>query len=681
MDLTVIQSSVALFEILCVIIVFASVLLQSRFFREITGHNPSWTTQIVLTVFFGLMSVFGTLSGLSIYGAVVNVRDLGPMAAGLICGPVIGIGSGIIGGLFRFAQGGPYMWTGLSAPILSGILGGIMYVANRRKFVPTWIAVLYIGLSETLISCYTLILVTKPAEFFTVVTTVAIPMIAFNVVGMTLFATFVHRTLGELEKHRVMQQLELEVESKRNLATVINTIPYPVYVLDREDHFTIVNDSLCRFIGRPREEIIARTPREFFSVNHAEIHGETVDDGFRSSISHEYEVTITKPDGQERTVISNSAPYTDVTGKAFLVGVIRDITDWKKMQDALAGSEAWYRTLFEHTGAATIIIEENGTIGQVNSEFVHLTRYSREEIEGKMSWKHLAHPDDLDTVRKYHRERLTNPASVPTGYTVRMRNRDGEIRTLHAVVAVIPGTKQSIASYVDVSEQKRSEEALTLVNKKLNLLSSITRHDIINQLMILKGYLVMLKRKTTDPAMLEYIGRSEDSTLNIERQILFTRDYQDMGLKAPAWQDVRSLVISAKGALPVGEITVEMEEPDVEVYADPLFGKVFYNLIDNSLKYGGTGMRTIRIIPEETAAGLSLVYTDDGKGIDGTDRAHLFEKGYGRHTGLGLFLSREILSITGISIEETGMQGSGARFMIRVPRSTYRIRNDRSHGQ
>lgn len=93
----VIQSSVTLFEILCALIVFASVLLQSRLFREITGHYPSWISRIVMTIFFG------------------------PMAAGLICGPVIGIGSGFIGGLFRLSQGGPYMWTGLSVPILPGI--------------------------------------------------------------------------------------------------------------------------------------------------------------------------------------------------------------------------------------------------------------------------------------------------------------------------------------------------------------------------------------------------------------------------------------------------------------------------------------------------------------------------------------------------------------------------------
>ena len=205
MDPVIIQNSVTSFMLICVIIVFASVFIRSRFFTEIYEHRPTLATHILLILFFGILSIFGSLTGLTIYGAAVNVRDLGPMAAGLVCGPLIGIGSGIIGGLFRFAQGGPYLWTGLSAPILSGILGGIMYLANKRQFVPAWVATLYIGLSETFISCYTLVLVTRPDQFFIVVTTVAIPMVVFNVTGMFIFSTVVHAVLSDKKVQREMQ--------------------------------------------------------------------------------------------------------------------------------------------------------------------------------------------------------------------------------------------------------------------------------------------------------------------------------------------------------------------------------------------------------------------------------------------------------------------------------------------
>jgi signal transduction histidine kinase len=262
---------------------------------------------------------------------------------------------------------------------------------------------------------------------------------------------------------------------------------------------------------------------------------------------------------------------------------------------------------------------------------------------------------------------------VPSAYTIRIIDKGGEIKTLHAVVALIPGTKQSIASFVDISEQKRSEDALTQMNRKLNLLSSITRHDIINQLMVLKGFLALLKQKAGDSSLSDYVERSERATLNIEHQIIFTRDYQDMGVKAPVWQNLKSTVIAAKGALNLESVTFEMNMPDIEVYADRLFEKVFFNLIDNSLKYGGPGLSTIRISAEQCDDVVVITYQDNGEGIPDKDREHLFERGFGKHTGFGLFLSREILSITRISIEETGSEGTGAQFTIRVPKGTFRL--------
>lgn len=565
------------------------------------------------------------------------------------------------------------MWTGLSAPILSGILGGIMYLANKRQFVPTWVAVLLIGLSETLISCYTLILVTKPLEFFTVVTMVAIPMVVFNIIGMFIFASVVYHTLDERKAQKEMQFLELEVKSRRNLSTIINTIAFPVYVLDRDHRFILVNESLCRFIGRPNEEILGKTHRDFYNPHDAERHWEWVAAAFRTHAPRVEEMTITKPDGLTCTIISTSTLYTDSSGQEFMVGFIQDITERKKMQVALAQSEEWYRILFNHTGAATIIINKDGTIDQANSGFVDMTGYSIGEIKGWKCWTQIAHPDDLDRVKKYHRERRIDPASVPTSYTVRIIDRRGTIKTLHAVVSLIPGMKKTIASYVDISEQKKSEEALTQVNRKLNLLSSITRHDIINQLMVLKGYLTILKDQTKDPALLDYIDRSDKATHNIDHQIIITRDYQDLGVKAPAWQNVRSTIIGAKGALSMGGITVEMDQQYLEIFADPLFEKVFYNLMDNTLKYGGEGLKTIRVLAKEADNDLIITYVDDGIGIDKGDHVHHFERGFGKHSGFGLFLSREILSITGISIAETGTPGRGVRFEMRVPKGAYRF--------
>ena len=152
MEEILLHNSFILFEIICVIAVFAIFIIRSNYFTEILEHRPRIITQILFMVFYGLLSIIGTVTGIGLFGSIGNVRDIGPMMAGLTCGPVIGLGAGIIGGVYRFLQGGPYMYTGLSAPILCGILGGVLYLANNREFVPTWMATLYMALCDTLIS-------------------------------------------------------------------------------------------------------------------------------------------------------------------------------------------------------------------------------------------------------------------------------------------------------------------------------------------------------------------------------------------------------------------------------------------------------------------------------------------------------------------------------------------------
>ena len=101
METNILQSLITLFQMICVIIVFAYLFTRSRYFLEVLEHHPRLSTRVLLIIVFGALSVYGTISGVSLNGAVLNVRDLGPMIAGLTCGPVVGIGAGLIGGFYR----------------------------------------------------------------------------------------------------------------------------------------------------------------------------------------------------------------------------------------------------------------------------------------------------------------------------------------------------------------------------------------------------------------------------------------------------------------------------------------------------------------------------------------------------------------------------------------------------
>ncbi|MHB8164683.1 MAG: PAS domain-containing sensor histidine kinase, partial [Methanoregula sp.] len=236
--------------------------------------------------------------------------------------------------------------------------------------------------------------------------------------------------------------------------------------------------------------------------------------------------------------------------------------------------------------------------------------------------------------------------------------------------------EELVARNRELEEQResisRSKNALKIANRKLNLLSGITRHDVLNQLMALSGYVDLSGRCSQDAQFQQLLEKEQRIIERIHKQILFTGEYEDLGVNAPIWQDIRTTVMNAAAGLDLSGICLNVASGGTEIFADQLLGKVFYNLMENTLRYGKT-VSEISVSWEKKAGGLVITYTDNGAGVDADARAHLFERGFGKHTGLGLFFSREVLSITGLSITETGTPGTGVRFEITVPEDGYRI--------
>jgi signal transduction histidine kinase len=247
------------------------------------------------------------------------------------------------------------------------------------------------------------------------------------------------------------------------------------------------------------------------------------------------------------------------------------------------------------------------------------------------------------------------------------------------VVAYVVGTLaewRDICHYEVVdrnSELHASQQAYETANKKLNLLSSITRHDIFNQLTVLLGYLDLAREKVSDPEVTHYIEISENAANTIRRQIAFTKDYQDIGVQAPQWQGLTRCIGTIMSLTPLHEVMVSVELGTLEIYGDPMLEKVFWNLLDNSLRHGEHVSQIRFSYQESKDTGLYIVYEDNGAGVSNADKERIFQKGFGKNTGFGLFLTREILGITGLSIKENGIPGQGARFEISVPEGKFRF--------
>ncbi|MCX6689134.1 MAG: PAS domain S-box protein, partial [Methanoregula sp.] len=193
--------------------------------------------------------------------------------------------------------------------------------------------------------------------------------------------------------------------------------------------------------------------------------GEWVDD---------YEIDMVDKSGALHHTIVRTAPIV-FNRLPSVVIILIDITERKRGEVALKESENLYRTIFETTGAATIIIDKDTTITLANAWFAKLSGFSIDELEKKKSWTEFVVPEDLERMKQYHEDRRDKPSVTPRVYEFRFINRWGEIRHCINNVEVIPGTNQSVASVVDITERKHAEDALRESGKKYQSLSTTMR--------------------------------------------------------------------------------------------------------------------------------------------------------------------------------------------------------------
>jgi signal transduction histidine kinase len=170
----------------------------------------------------------------------------------------------------------------------------------------------------------------------------------------------------------------------------------------------------------------------------------------------------------------------------------------------------------------------------------------------------------------------------------------------------------------------------------------------------------------------QFLDEIRDAGQAIYRQIALTRDYQEVGIKSPQWNRMEMMIERSISGFSGSGLQFHTTITNLEVYADPLLEKVMYNLVDNAIRYGKK-ITSISFSVQFSENGLELICEDDGIGIDAGSKEKIFERGFGSNTGLGLFLCREILMITGITIRENGEPGRGARFVMFLPKGTYRF--------
>jgi signal transduction histidine kinase len=227
---------------------------------------------------------------------------------------------------------------------------------------------------------------------------------------------------------------------------------------------------------------------------------------------------------------------------------------------------------------------------------------------------------------------------------------------------------------VDITDRKKAEDDLVAAIQKLKILSVVTRNDIITDIYALEGYIELIRDDL--PAMQAHpLSEKIDWVMErIRNKSAFFKDYDESGTKEPVWQDVSASVNVAQQRLRTTRLRVKSEVNGLEIFADPLLEKVFFNLLDNTMRHG-THATDVRIAQHISGNLLVLTYEDNGGGIPAGDKERIFERGVGSHTGIGLFFAREVFGLTGITIRECGEPGRGVRFEISIPGGKFRLKS------
>ncbi|ACL17970.1 hybrid sensor histidine kinase/response regulator [Methanosphaerula palustris] len=222
-----------------------------------------------------------------------------------------------------------------------------------------------------------------------------------------------------------------------------------------------------------------------------------------------------------------------------------------------------------------------------------------------------------------------------------------------------------------ITDRQRQVAAQQVANATVSSITARVRHDILNQIMVLSGYAELLHDMVPDQSAQLFLEKIEKAAETINRNITFTRSYQDLGAGEARWQSLAPVLIAAAkqagsgvtlDASAVGEVSLFAEQHLPEVCA-ALFS---YAVIHRS------PVTLVRLTVERTSAGLVLVWEDDGLPIPEKDRNRLLEYGYLHMSGYDLFLAVASLSVTGITLSVAPDQQSGARFQITVPYGVHR---------
>jgi PAS domain S-box-containing protein len=381
------------------------------------------------------------------------------------------------------------------------------------------------------------------------------------------------------------------------------------------------------------------------------------------------------------SVANSSRDYddddADVVSK--LAGIYAVAFQRERDLASLVMAQSRFRSFMDNSPAVTYIKDKDGRYIFANRQYEDLLGVSEQSILGKTD-EELWPEGTARQFRENDQKAISFGGSSKFIEAVPRQDGAHEYLSFKFPVADAHGRPTSLGGVsVDITDMRRFESALHLANQKLKMLGHLTRHDALNQLSMLRGWLSIAREASEGTKASDYMDKVSVSLDILTRQLEFAGEYEQIGMDSQEWMDLNEVCKEVWSEIETKDLVLDCQCDGVEVLVDPMFHTVIRNLIDNTIRHA-RGAKRVEISYKGGPESMTVVYLDDGVGIPPDAKERIFERGFGANTGLGLYMVRELLRTCEVPIEETGEPGKCARFEIRFPAGRYRLRTTAEEG-
>jgi two-component system, sporulation sensor kinase A len=505
--------------------------------------------------------------------------------------------------------------------------------------------------------------------------------------GEPVAAISVFRDLRPLKK--VQDKLR---ESEKKYRILVEKAQDGIFVY-QDHYFKYTNPMIQELLGYTEEEFSRMGLKDIVRPELAQMIEGRYDKRIRGEkVPEQYEIALHSKDGEWKA-FEITPSVIEYEGRLATQNVVRDITQKREAQKALRASEAKYRATVEHTGTAMMIIEKDYTISFANHQMEKLTGYSKGEIEGRLKWTKLVFEDDVDRMKAYNKARMRGDKTVPSQYEFRYVDKSGNIRESFLTIGMIPGTKQSIVSIMDITDSKQMQRELEQARKMaiLGEMSAHVAHEVRNPLQKIKTGVELLSGSLSlDDRQRRQLDGVKNGVDNLEKFVTQILEWTRSGEFRPRSHHISNII---DGLLFNLEDTFRQRSVEVQtsydaaadtVVADGIqLRQVFANIIENALDAmpGGGRLRIFtsllsqheftRVKEAYAADAVEIRIQDTGCGIHKEDIEKIFQPFFTKKTkgtGLGLALVRKVIDKHRGEVEAASSGTEGAEIIVRLPR-------------